>query len=365
MTTTSLGHFLWKKTTVFAPLGQRRLFRHGFTIVELLIAIAIIGILISLLLPAVQMARESARRSQCSDHLRQLGLACLHHESALKQLPTNGWAYLWVGDPDRGAQLKQPGGWIFNILPYTEQQQLYGLQAGTTGDTRLAAATTMIQTPVATIICPSRRRVQLFAATEAIGKAFYISGGHVEGLASEARSDYASNGGDTYTDGTYTGLFNYKFLPSDTEAIDALMGTATLTAGLAKLGEKASGVFYAGSNVTLDNITDGASNTYLCGEKYVQADHYEDGEDEGDQKCAYVGDDKDITRWASAKFSPGQDTAGQNQPRAFGSAHAGAFNMCFCDGSVRPISYGISATTHAYLANRRDGQSIDVSQLNQ
>ena len=104
--------------------------RTGFTLVELLVVITIIGILIALLLPAVQAAREAARRMQCTNHLKQIGLAMLNHEQAHKQFPTGGWGWGWIGDPDRGFDHRQPGGWVYNILPYLEQDALYNLQKG-------------------------------------------------------------------------------------------------------------------------------------------------------------------------------------------------------------------------------------------
>ena len=92
--------------------------RLGFTLVELLVVIAIIGALVALLLPAVQAAREAARSAQCKNNLKQVGLACQVHLSSQKTFPSAGWGWGWVGDADRGFSYNQPGGWVYNILPF-------------------------------------------------------------------------------------------------------------------------------------------------------------------------------------------------------------------------------------------------------
>jgi prepilin-type N-terminal cleavage/methylation domain-containing protein len=140
----------------FPILTLRRQRRQGFTLVELLVVIAIIGILVALLLPAIQAAREAARRSECTNHLKQLGLAAINHEAANKTLPVSeGWA----------GQARNGGGWILAALPYMEQQPLYDQFApylkgimwnssaeGSILDTRCRAA---LKTPLAELHCPS------------------------------------------------------------------------------------------------------------------------------------------------------------------------------------------------------------------
>src|SRR5262245_28766217 len=119
----------------------------GFTLVELLVVIAIIGVLVALLLPAVQAAREAARRTQCTNNVKQIGLAFHNHADINGHLPTGGWGWGWVGDADLGTGKNQTGSWPFNILPYIEQKTIYDMSGGSPGQPKQDALTRMVQTP--------------------------------------------------------------------------------------------------------------------------------------------------------------------------------------------------------------------------
>ena len=339
--------------------------RNAFTLVELLVVIAIIGILISLLLPAVQAAREAARRAQCSNQLKQMGLASINHESTHGHFPTNGWGYIWIGDPDRGADWKQPGGWMFNILPFMEMQDLYELSSDGDGTAvtaqQRAGGSQMIATPVNTYNCPSRRASVTYP--NGTGYSHWQRPNYTDTTPQGARSDYAINGGDIMTSPATGGTFGDTG-PSSYNVVDVAKTGKT---GFDKIDSIATGISFCGSTVAVNEITDGLSNTYLIGEKYLDTDSYTTGSGSGDNETLYMGDNGDIVRWTTADtsgiFQPAMDMPGYPNYRPFGSAHPGGCNMVFCDGSVRSIAYDIDRQTHRCLGNRKDGMPVDKSEL--
>jgi prepilin-type N-terminal cleavage/methylation domain-containing protein len=352
----------------------------GFTLVELLVVITIIGILIALLLPAVQAAREAARMTQCRNQLKQLALGCLNHESTYKRLPTNGWGYGWSGDADLGTERHQPGGWIFNILPYIEQQPLHEMGAGLPQAQKYAMHLQRNAVPLATIICPTRRRVMAFPYVESYNQYTVINSAQPVLLA--ARSDYAINEGDVPCD---SGWPNSAAWTCATPAPNGSIGPATLADGgvngsigpggqdqkakqtFDNCASMCTGVAYCGSLIRMSDITDGAANTYLVGEKYLNPDNYYTGTDGCDNDVALMGDNGDIGRWTAEVeswmsmqyYPPAQDVPGWQDGNCFGSAHAVGCNMALCDGSVRTINYSIDPETHRRLGNRKDGLVID------
>lgn len=358
---------------------QRPRTSNAFTLVELLVVITIIGILIALLLPAVQAAREAARQMQCKNNLKQIALGCLQHEHATKRLPTGGWGYCWTGDADRGNDWRQPGGWVYNILPYIEQVNMHQMGAGMASAQKYAAHYDRLAIALPLLYCPSRR-----AATTYTWNASWSGWGSFNAYTSSSplpkmvgRTDYASNSGTmhmqagwcsagsayappnwpTYTWGGNSGPANVNEVENPPGQMTT--GARAVFAGYARNNR---GVIYCGSMITLADIKDGTSNTYLIGEKFADPLHYADGVGYLDNECALIGDDQDVGRFA--QNVPSADTPGWNPPSpVFGSAHRSGCHMALCDGSVQMINYTITLLVHQRLANITDKQPIDGRQF--
>ncbi|MEO1497039.1 MAG: DUF1559 domain-containing protein [Planctomycetota bacterium] len=339
--------------------------RRAFTLVELLVVIAIIGILVALLLPAVQAAREAARRTQCKNQVKQLALSFHNHHDVHLHLPTGGWSFTWLGYPEYGYGKEQPGGWLYNILPYIEEQILHDLGSGLTGADREAATLQRVQSPFEGMTCPSRRGANVYALDSTSLNYAYCQ----TPIDVCSKTDYAANAGDVFVaEPTGTGsqipfnideyeeglVFEWNPVWKSREP-----GDPTVVIDV----EDATGVVYTRSEVNFRRVTDGTSKVYMVGEKYMSTDHYDDGLDVGDNEPGFSGGNADtlrvtvnrITFNREIELGPDQPGQGLGDELKFGSAHSGGFNMAFCDGSVRFVPFDIDPDLHRLQGNRSDG----------
>src|SRR5713101_11636 len=341
----------------------RRICGRAFTLIELLVVIAIIGVLIALLLPAVQKVREAANRVSCSNNLKQMALAVHNHHDVFKSMPTAGepnyynWNRTLKGTvPASGAQ--QSWGWMYQILPFVEQDNLwrYFEPDTNTADLQFQGDYFILAHPPSIYNCPSRRPGGVLSTDP-----FPWNNVPVQVVA----TDYAGNGGtfslgwDNQTDGTNnTGTFNgvqHALDPTGMFLIPTVI---------------------KGKALRFADITDGLSNTMLLGEKAVNKTTYQSNTDSawGDDEGYAIGlawDNIRYSRTPDALGLPAQpvqdqvccpngagwgpDTAAWPNWR-WGAAHPGGFNMALADGSVRLVNYSIDLQTLSYLCNRNDGQ---------
>ena len=317
----------------------------AFTLIELLVVIAIIGILIALLLPAVQAAREAARVMQCANQLKQMGLAWHSHEEAYGYFPGGGWGAHWVGDPDRGAGIRQPGGWIFQQLPFIEQSQLHELGAGEPQARKRQLAAQVIRTPLSFLNCPSRR----------LPIAYPMNPTHTNSTHTDlaTRPDYAACAGDNAWSEPYT------WEPATLEEGDSSSARWREDVGDGPWRDY-NGVCYERSEVSMAEVTDGSSNTYMVGEKYLNPDHYATGSDPSDDWSMYSGHQDDQFRVTNVEWPPKRDQPGLTDRCSFGSNHSGIWQVVLCDSSVRPISFTINKEVHRRLGNRKDGMIVTL-----
>ncbi len=317
--------------------------RLAFTLVELLIVIAIIGVLIALLLPAVQSARESARICKCQNNLRQAALAVLLHEDQRGHFPYGGWGHEWVGMPERGSAEEQPGGWVFNTLPFMELGSLHDLGGVSTTE----ASSARLRTPIEILTCPTRRQSKLWPVSPLFSYMRHPKpAGDVENV---ARGDYAINGGATLA-------LSFVGPPSLADGDAPEFGWLNLQGPPGKPQFAFTGISHICAGIRLPQIEDGTSNTYLVGEKYLEPNQYENGESPGDNESLVSGYCSDNHRFTT--LPPAAD--GSLLPSIlndfrFGSAHPAGINFAYCDGSVRMAAFDINHDLHLHNGHVSDG----------
>ena len=334
----------------------------GFTLVELLVVIAIIGVLVALLLPAVQAAREAARRTQCTNNLKNLTLAMVNHEAAHGNWPSSGWDGSWSGDPDRGAGSRQPGSWLYNVLPFIEQQALYNRGKGATGAARAAELALRDGTTLPVANCPSRRTGGPYAPVlgavaplsgDGTGKAFNYT------VSQTARGDYAVNVGDEFR-------FDQKCIDISPKQYN--VAVTNFPPSIADF----TGVSFCGNAVESRNISDGLSNTLAIGEKWIPAANYTDGYYVGDDWSMYTGFQDDMVRstyynGSTATHTPHFDgdllpnVSDDVKRELFGSAHPGGCLVAMCDSSVRTLAFDIDGETFRQMGHRADEGAVKQS----
>lgn len=283
-------------------------FRRGFTLIELLVVIAIIAILIALLLPAVQQAREAARRSQCKNNMAQISLATLNYEMAWESLPSGSIN-------EDGPILSEPKGyhvsWTVLLLPHLDQGPLYNHFDFSKGV--YDQEQKVLDTTISSMLCPS---------------------------------DPGAYRGDKPLSISYAGVHS---------------GTET------QIAEDNDGVFFLNSGVAYRDVQDGSTNTLFFGEKAItdldKGLGWYSGtrstlRNTGTNPNSIFDKPNERRRYGQIEL-----TAEQTDPKTvmgFSSHHVGGSHFALGDGSVRFLSEKIDITTYSNLGNRNDGELLDT-----
>jgi prepilin-type N-terminal cleavage/methylation domain-containing protein len=308
----------------------------GFTLIELLVVIAIIAVLIALLLPAVQQAREAARRTQCRNNLKQIGLAMHNYHDAYQSLPSGSIVLLNAAGTTYNGH-----GWTWHasILPYLDMAPLYGeiqgpqssgmgSEGGGVGSAKQDLAGKLV---MSVFWCPSQPDV-----TYGVQKNGY------------SPSNYNANMGT---------LIGYS-------GDDCYGGSVTNAAGMRAPGGcmNANGMFYISSSVRFRDVTDGLSNTISVSEVIDSGGEATLlGGGGSDRKHCFSGgaDSNPPTEMSEYLIAAeGNDPINAYTEEAAGSYHVGGAHFLLSDGSVRFLSENIHMPTYQALSTRAGGETI-------
>jgi prepilin-type N-terminal cleavage/methylation domain-containing protein/prepilin-type processing-associated H-X9-DG protein len=323
--------------------------RQGFTLVELLIVIAIIAILIGLLLPAVQKVREAANRMKCANNLKQLGLACHNYHDVNNAFPPGGY-FLPHTDPVQNGGYNK-GSWHVHVLPYIEQENLFrqipNLDVPGVDSISQAVAVGVLPRPLNFGRCPGDDYNPAAPVTNYVGSAGPQCWGAL-GCQNKPNQKYC-NGTDEpiprpLSPPTYPG---YTASPNGGQTMDASQVRGMMN--------------WFGATITLAMVTDGTSNTLLLGETLPGERAMRDTNNWARSKpgsttiipintrTPYLGTD-------GCTVAPDRYYLNYNVAEGFKSCHSGGANFALADGSVRFLSQAIDHRTYQYLGCRNDGQ---------
>lgn len=336
--------------------------KSGFTLVELLVVIAIIGILMGLLLPAVQQAREAARRAQCLNNMRQIGLAAFNYESSKQHYPTaGGCSETYWAEQNAPANGFQNAGWGFQLLPYIEQDNLYQLR---NGNGWFGGPSSLARTRIPGYNCPSRgeRVANLGWTTVALGDYAGVMASWNDHL---GRSNFqwgfewnnAANVNPAETAGfVWTGIISK----------DSHTNVTTTPVTVTKLPK-----------VRIATVTDGTSNTIMFMEKGVDQNNwsinvgawdwwdlmgYHHNADWANMRMPDVKPMNDSTTRPYYTWISG-NSDNRYTEFGFGSPHSGLMNAVMGDGSTRNFDIDIDLTVLDFVGQRSDKQVVDSSAL--
>lgn len=362
----------------------------GFTLVELLVVIAIIGILVALLLPAVQAAREAARRTQCKNQLRQVALAMQNHIDTYKVFPTGGTEpnprlqdYVQGGTDNPGAPYgpnQQGLGWAYQILPFLEESSVKAIKN----------QADIQRSPIPAYNCPSRRGATLNPG----GSAYltdYVSAQPITVVkppfnAFDVTDVWPITGAATpVASAVATARAAYWCTSAGAPNPNCAYGGAIVRTpwrlGMAATATTSStGMFLSGvpKAIRPAQVIDGLSKTFVVGEKLVRTD-FRNGGSVSDDRGWADGWDPDTVRFTgwppisdsnsaicfaeSVRFTELCTGAGSVPVLFFGSSHNGGINGAYADGSVQFISFDIDHILFNSLGTRAGEETLDTSEI--